>query len=116
MADVIRLSSSLYPSFSSSLSIFQPGLAPSQNLDKRIYPAANWDAARLAFRPRKRLPSVKVVFPHIYVVFGEILRTHLVELFEYSVLCCNWVFLEEYWMNLKMCFFSLSTSAAHNRV
>lgn len=60
MADVFRLSSSLLTSFSSSLSFLQPGLAPTQKLDKRIYSVANWDVARLAFRPRKRLPSFKV--------------------------------------------------------
>ena len=66
MADVIRVSSSLLTSsFPSSLSFLQPSLAPAQKLNKRIYSVANWDVARLAFRPRKRLPSFKVIFPFL---------------------------------------------------
>ncbi|XP_034698944.1 thioredoxin-like 2, chloroplastic [Vitis riparia] len=60
MADVFRLSSSPLTSFSSSLSSLQPGLVPTQKLDKRIYSVANWGVARLALRPSKRLPSFKV--------------------------------------------------------
>lgn len=69
MADVFRLSSSLLTSFSTSLSFLQPGLAPTQKLDKRIYSVANWDVARLAFRPRKRLPSFKVNYFSLFMLF-----------------------------------------------